>query len=271
MSLQPAPLPTRDLKLLQALARIVPASDRAEWSRTWHAELWHLHHRSRHQARLVTADLSLGIARDALWLRGEGLRRALSGTGLLCLASLTALSLFAALIALLLQPDWHPLGADLKRCLFAAPIVVFVAFATISRRHVEQTASTKGFPRIRRQLFFTFKTLLVLLLAFLVSANFVNPLRAISVNTADLGQVFAFVLLALIGMRWAVQDQELRCKQCMRSLTTPARVGRPSHNLLEWNGTELACRNGHGLLSVPEIETSWCQSSSWITLEQALK
>jgi hypothetical protein len=40
-------------------------------------------------------------------------------------------------------------------------------------------------------------------------------------------------------------------------------VGRPSHNLLEWNGTELLCPDGHGHLSVPEMETSWCQSSRW--------
>jgi hypothetical protein len=47
----------------------------------------------------------------------------------------------------------------------------------------------------------------------------------------------------------------------------PARVGRPSRNLLEWNGTELNCKQGHGLLSVPEMETSWCQSSRWVVLE----
>jgi hypothetical protein len=75
-----------------------------------------------------------------------------------------------------------------------------------------------------------------------------------------------FVPLALIGLRWAFADQEQRCKQCLRMLAGPARVGRPSHNLLEWNGTELACKQGHGLLSVPEMETSWCDSSRWVEL-----
>jgi hypothetical protein len=79
--------------------------------------------------------------------------------------------------------------------------------------------------------------------------------------------MFFFVLFALIGLRWAVRDQEERCKHCLRSLTTPARVGRPSHNLLEWNGTELSCKHGHGLLNIPEIETSWCQYSHWINFE----
>jgi hypothetical protein len=76
------------------------------------------------------------------------------------------------------------------------------------------------------------------------------------------------VLLALVGLRWAFRDQEQRCKQCLHALATPARVGRPSHNLLEWNGTELSCRHGHGLLSVPEMETSWCESSRWVELDR---
>lgn len=88
--------------------------------------------------------------------------------------------------------------------------------------------------------------------------------------TADLLQLFAFVLFALIGLRWAIHDQEQRCKHCLRLLTTPARVGRPSHNLLEWNGTELSCKHGHGLLSIPEMETSWCRYSHWSDLDVSI-
>jgi hypothetical protein len=82
--------------------------------------------------------------------------------------------------------------------------------------------------------------------------------------------MFAFFFFALLGLRWAIGDQEQRCKHCLRSLTTPARVGRPSHNLLEWNGTERSCKHGHGLLSIPEMETSWCRSSRWINLDASL-
>jgi hypothetical protein len=85
--------------------------------------------------------------------------------------------------------------------------------------------------------------------------------------TADFFRIYFFVLFSLIGLRWAIHDQEQRCKHCLHSLATPARVGRPSHNLLEWNGTELNCTRGHGLLSIPEMETSWCQSSRWIALD----
>ena len=50
----------------------------------------------------------------------------------------------------------------------------------------------------------------------------------------------------------AVEDRELRCKGCLRRLTTPARVRRLSRHLLGANGTELPCPWHHGLLSVPE-------------------
>ena len=47
-------------------------------------------------------------------------------------------------------------------------------------------------------------------------------------------------------------------------LALPARVGRPSRNLLEWNGSEMNCKRRHGLLSVSEMETSWCDAIRWI-------
>jgi hypothetical protein len=103
-----------------------------------------------------------------------------------------------------------------------------------------------------------------MLLAFLVSADAAMLLRLELPNGSMVAQLFGFVLANILALRWAVADQELRCKQCLRLLTAPARVGRPSRNLLEWNGTEAACKRGHGRLSVPEIETSWCQSSRWI-------
>ena len=83
-------------------------------------------------------------------------------------------------------------------------------------------------------------------------------------HAADLLQILFFVLFALFAVRWSFHDQEQRCKHCLCSLATPARVGRPSHNLLEWTGTEQTCKWGHGRLSVPEIETSWHQYSRWI-------
>jgi hypothetical protein len=72
------------------------------------------------------------------------------------------------------------------------------------------------------------------------------------------------VLFALLAVRWSFHDQEQRCKRCLCSLATPARVGRPSHNLLEWTGTQQACRHGHGVFTVPEMLSSWRQHSQWV-------
>ena len=263
-------LPRFDRTLLQRIEKVVPLSEREEWSRAWQAELWHVHHRGTDQRiRRVaaTSDLAIGILRDALWLRTESWRRSFSGTATLCLASLLGMSVLSTLFALLLGGGWKELGpyltGDFMRTLCAAPLVIFVAFATASRRHMKPVSNSKTKYWFRRLLFFVAKIAQVLMLTFLLSADLCLPLFASMPSTAEISQVFVFVAFTLLGLRWAFRDQEERCKQCLQSLTTPARVGRPSHNLLEWNGTELTCKRGHGRLSVPEIETSWCQSSQW--------
>ena len=263
--------------LLSIVRRLVPAYEREEWSRTWQAELWYMHRRSRHRHVSPVAgivDLSIGLTRDALWLRTEKWRVGSSDTATLCLASLLGLSLLSALVALALAGSWRSLDLYLRdeftRSLIAAPHVLFVLLATAPRRHSGESSISRWRFWIKRQLFFLLKTLQVLLLAFLLSVDLCLPLHAAMPLTADLLQMFAFVFFALLGLRWAIGDQEQRCKHCLRSLTTPARVGRPSHNLLEWNGTERSCKHGHGLLSIPEMETSWCRSSRWISLDASL-
>jgi hypothetical protein len=272
----PSPLPRFDRNLLSIVEKVVPSAERKEWSRTWQAELWYIHHRSsnhRNRSFFVRADLSIGLTRDALWLRTDSWRRTFNGSPTLCLASLLCLSLLSILIALASNGSWHLLNPYLSgqfdRSLFAAPLIFFVAFATAPRRHIEQGSTSKRLYRIKRHLFFSIKVSHVLLLAFLLSVDAYQPLHAPFPNTADFLQLLCFVILALVGLRWAFQDQDQRCKQCLHSLATPARVGRPSHNLLEWNGTELNCKQGHGLLSVQEMETSWCQSSQWVDLNPA--
>jgi hypothetical protein len=267
-------LPPFDRKLISVVERLVPLAERKDWSRAWQAELWHMHHRRglRHRSALIAmADISIGLTRDALWLRTESWRRTFTGTAVLCIASLFGLILVASVITLSPQAGWRSLGASLgqqvNRSLFAAPLILFVAFASASSRHIEQGPQNRGRFWIKQQAFFSAKVVQVLVLAFVLSVDICQPLHPSLPDTVDFFQIFCFVLFALIGLRWAIHDQEQRCKHCLQSLATPARVGRPSHNLLEWNGTELSCKRGHGLLSIPEMETSWCQSSRWIVLE----
>jgi hypothetical protein len=269
-----SPLPMFDRNLLRAVEKIVPAAERTEWSRTWRAELWHMHHRAPGKKDFgITADLSIGLLCDALWLRTDSWGRALSGTPELCLASLLGMCVMATLLGLAVNGGWrafvtYSLG-PFERSVFAAVLVVFVSFATAQRGHIEQGSTSKGLNGLKRQMFFATKAELVLLLAFLLSASICQPLHGAFPTWAAAVQVLMFVPFALVGLRWAFADQEQRCKQCLRMLATPARVGRPSHNLLEWNGTELACKQGHGRLNVPEMETSWCDRSRWVDLDPA--
>jgi hypothetical protein len=268
-----SPLTAFDRALLRAGEKIVPSPEREEWSRTWRAELWHMHHRRHQQSLRMTVDLSIGLMCDAMWLRADCWSRALSGTPALCLGTLLGLCLLSALMALALNGSWHSLAVALvgpfKRSAFAALLVVFVSFATAPRAYVEQNAPSSKVYAAKRQMFLWTKAALVLLLSLLVSADLCRPIHSIFPNTADAFQLLLFVPFALLGLRWVFDDQERRCKQCLRRLALPSRVGRPSHNLLEWNGTELACKQGHGRLSVPEMETSWCDSSQWVDLNPA--
>ena len=262
----PSPLPTLDRLLLRLGHDLAPADDRPDWLRCWRAELWHRRHpRSgpAHSAR----DLYPGLLRDALWLRTESWRRALAGTALLCLLTLALFSAFAALPLLALYDSLHAtaffLLATTPRLLVEATLVTAVGFA-LSARPIEHSAPTAHLPRLRAHLFQGAKLALLQLIAFLLSLDLTQPFHAAHPFAAEILQPQAFTLFALLALRWSFLDQDSRCRHCLRSLAAPARVGRPSWNFLDSNGTELACPDGHGLLSIPEIETSWRQSSEWI-------
>ncbi len=74
-------------------------------------------------------------------------------------------------------------------------------------------------------------------------------------------------LICLFGLRWVLLDQRQRCPVCLRRVTHPARVGQASHTFLAWNGTELMCTDGHTLLHVPALPTSWFSTQRWLYLD----
>jgi hypothetical protein len=268
--LLPSPLPRFDRYLLGVMERFVPASEREEWLLSWESELWHKHHLARRtQFAFPAPDLTAGLIRDALWLWGDGWRRTFQGTATLCLAVLLILFVLAAAVGVILNGSWHALAYALadefERFLVEVPLILFVTLAISPRRHTDQSATSRKLYWLKRQLFLGAKASLTLLLMFLLSADLCQPMHAATPNVADFLQIFSFTILALVGLRWALHDHGQRCKQCLRSLASPTPVGRPSHNLLEWSGSESICKQGHGALSVPEMETSWCESSEWVS------
>lgn len=262
----PSPLPPTDRALLHLTLRLVPQSERSDWLRSWRAELWHRRH-PRLGASRTALDLYPGLVCDAIWLCIENRRQVLAGTPLLCLATLAGVLFIAVLPLLAFLGTIHAaVGfASANATLFfsEAALVTLVSFATSSRA-IEHTSPEAPLSQFRVQLFLVAKLTLVLLIAFVFSSDFARPLHIVHPFTAELLQPQIFVLLALLGQRWNLDDQDNRCKHCLRALATPARVGRPSWNFLDSNGTELLCKDGHGLLSIPEIETSWRPSSRWI-------
>ena len=263
MSLQP--LKPSDHHLLHLIARIVPVTEREEWSRGWHAELWHLRHARRYSA---VPSLTIGIASDALWLRGEFIRLKLEGTPALCLVSLLGIAVLSAVLGAGSAGSWQfftsALADHLNVSLTGGVLVAFVAWATTFRRHFTSHSRISFAARLQALFFCAAKGVLLWASAFLLSTAVFLPIHHHLPVFADVFQVLDLVVFALAGLRWAFADQAGRCRQCLHTLAPPARIGRPSRNLLEWNGTELSCRHGHGLLSVPELETSWCDAGSWV-------
>ena len=75
----------------------------------------------------------------------------------------------------------------------------------------------------------------------------------------------------MVALSWSLHDQGRRCRLCLRRLGNEASVGTPSYLLLDWWGTELVCSDGHGLLHVPEMKSSWQEFDQWVSLDESWK
>ena len=113
-----------------------------------------------------------------------------------------------------------------------------------------------------RWIFLAFKTALLAVLVYFATLDLASCVAmGLQPQALLIGYVVAF--------RWALNDQRRRCPVCLRLLTNPTRIGRPSQTFLSWWGTELMCSQGHGLLHVPEIPSSSSSSQRWLTFEQS--
>jgi len=120
----------------------------------------------------------------------------------------------------------------------------------------------------RRWAFLVIKLLLLIAVVYLATGSLAwGP--AWGGSTSVFLQVIAAFPLLLFGFRWCLQDQRRRCPECLRRLSSPARVGQASCNFLSWNGTELFCVRGHGLLHIPELPTSWFSTQRWLCLDSS--
>jgi hypothetical protein len=121
--------------------------------------------------------------------------------------------------------------------------------------------------RLRRWSFLGGKIALLLPIVYLISLDLAYMRTTLDTLSSEYIQLVSSFSICLFGLRWALRDQRQRCPVCLGKLTHPARVGQPSRNFLAWNGTELICVGGHGLLHVPEIPTSWFSTQRWMYLD----
>jgi len=82
-------------------------------------------------------------------------------------------------------------------------------------------------------------------------------------------QAFAAFLLLLPTIRLTLRSNRHRCPCCLRKLGHPARVGQPSAAFLNWYGTELLCAQGHGMVHIPDMPTTWFSEPRWMPLDSS--
>lgn len=123
--------------------------------------------------------------------------------------------------------------------------------------------------------FLAAKLLLLLSLCFVVSVELAGRISMIFTGgihpLVGPSSTWFFLVTAMLGISWALHDQSRRCRICLKRLGNEASVGAPSYLLLDWWGTELVCPEGHGLLHVPEMASSWLEFDQWIRLDESWK
>lgn len=153
--------------------------------------------------------------------------------------------------------------------LFALLLACFALPATTSLPLGEYSADCNQLDtltKFRRWAFLAVKIGLVLVIVGFLSIDLAHLAPSINSLSAEYIQLGTSLCGFLLAFRWVLRDQRKRCPKCLRLLTNPAHVGQSSRNFLAWNGTELICVGGHGLLHIPDMPTSWFSTQRWLYL-----
>jgi hypothetical protein len=254
--------------ILNIASWLVPQEQRAEWLAEWQGELWQLRRR-----KTDAAIFCLGSFRDAMWLwrnhpesrRCRWPRLEAPSHCLFFLATVAALSLLFVL-RLPHIPDpragarFSPLP-PLYNFFGLITMACFVLPVTTSLSLGEYPASRYW---LRRWAFLAAKIALVL--APIYSGCVYSKYQYLTHQPSPIPGQF-LLLGCILAFRWILNDQRRRCPVCLQSLGHAAQVGQPARNFLEWNGTELMCKRGHGLLHVPATPSDWSSRQRWLDLD----
>jgi hypothetical protein len=121
--------------------------------------------------------------------------------------------------------------------------------------------------RLSRWSFLSTKIAFLLPIVYFASLDMAYAFATPYSNASAYIQLISTFALCLFGLRWVLRDQRQRCPVCLRLVEHPAQVGQASRTFLAWNGTEMMCMDGHTLLHVPGIPTSWFSAQRWLYLD----
>jgi hypothetical protein len=121
--------------------------------------------------------------------------------------------------------------------------------------------------RLSRWSFLCAKIAFLLPIVYFASLDMALAFTTPYSNASTYIQLISTFGLCLFGLRWVLRDQRQRCPVCLRLVEHPAQVGQASRTFLAWNGTELMCMDGHTLLHVPGMPTSWFGAQRWLYLD----
>jgi hypothetical protein len=241
--------------ILTAASRLVPKEQRAEWLAEWRGELWHV--------KTDAAIFCLGSFRDAAWLRRNSPREQMLTSPACCLfflAVVAALSLFFALHLPVITTSARD-GADSARGMF----LILTSMACILLPATTNLPLGE-YPRYarRRWIFLASKVALILPSIYAACIYIFYQNRSHQPFVIPPQVLLAAIILAF---RWVLNDQRRRCPVCLRLLSHAAHVGQHGRNFIEWNGTELMCMRGHGLLHIPATPADWSGRQRWFDLD----
>lgn len=121
--------------------------------------------------------------------------------------------------------------------------------------------------RWRPAIFVGAQLILLVAAAYLGSLAIAMDLAFSRPEDVSATQVLAAFLLLLPTIRLTLRSNRLRCPCCLRKLGHPARVGQPSAAFLNWYGIELVCAQGHGMVHIPDMPTTWFSEARWMPLD----
>jgi hypothetical protein len=195
-------------------------------------------------------------------------------------AELESIALAHGLLPWVCVVDISPLQARVRSVFgsFALALALAAVIAIVSLRprvpslQVYMSRRERRYACLRAS-FFVCKTGLLLIAVLLSGLEFTRATSITMIGGTDALteplSTWLFLIACMGVLSWSIYDQRRRCRVCVRRLGLPAHVGCPGCLLLDWAGTEMVCMEGHGMLYVPEMSSSWQDPEKWTTLDDS--